>query len=35
MYALDDTIALREVVIEDLSIVGCYTMSNALWSIGS
>jgi hypothetical protein len=30
MCALDDTIALQEVVIENLSIVGCYTMSE-LW----
>jgi len=27
MYALDDTAALQEAVIEDLSIVGCYAMS--------
>jgi hypothetical protein len=30
MYAFDDTIALQEVAIEDLSVVGCYTMSE-LW----
>jgi hypothetical protein len=30
MYALDDTIALQEVIIEDFSIVGCYAMSE-LW----
>jgi len=27
MYALDDTVALQEAVIEYLSVVGCYTMS--------
>jgi hypothetical protein len=30
MYAVDDTIALQEVVTEDLSLEGCYTMSE-LW----
>ena len=27
MYALDDTVALQEAVIEDFSIVGCYGIS--------
>jgi len=33
MCALDDTIALQEVVIKNLSIVGCYTMSELLFLI--
>jgi hypothetical protein len=30
MYAVDVTIALQEVVTEDLNLEGCYTMSE-LW----